>query len=106
MQYDKSLIEVSYVTVNGQKVRYEKIPKGMNGPNGPISGLSEREEDDDLKGLFLSNDKAYKEYSEYVDEGVEPDSDEVRAIKEEIEREQAEEILDIIYLDDEEEVEQ
>jgi len=106
MQYDKSLIEVSYITINGQKVRYEKIPKGMNGPNGAIPGPSEREESEDLKDIFVNDAKVYKEYSEYFDEGKEPDLDEIKAIKEEIENEMAEETLGIIDLDDEEEVEE
>lgn len=105
MQYDKSLIEVKFIEINGQKVRYEKIPKGMNGPNGAIPGPSEREESEDLKDIFVNDSKVYQEYSEYFDDGEEPDLDEIRAIKTEIEHEMAGETLGIIDLDNEEEVE-
>lgn len=101
MKYDASLIEIDYVEIDGKKIKFEKIPTGMNGPNGPISTPIDQEEEEDFTKIFADNPGLYKEYTEYVDEGEEPDSDEVRAIKEEIEKDQTEGILDTIDLEEE-----
>lgn len=103
MKYDENMIETNYIEIGGTKIKHEKIPAGMNGPAGPVPHLSFSDDEEVYIEDFLNDPKLQKDYNEYVDESVEPDSDEVRAIKEEIEREQAEGILDVIDFDEEEE---
>lgn len=103
MKYDASLIETSTITVGGKKIPFQRIPAGMNGPNGPIMvpGNLDNEETEVSETERITGDKDLaKELEYYVNEGLEPDSDEVRAIKEEIEREHSEELLELVDTDE------
>jgi len=104
MKYDASLIETKTTTIDGQEVLVQKIPAGMSGPNGPCHANSRYEEEDDSADLGIKDDPILaKELDEYMEEGIEPDSDEIRAIKEEIEKEHFGELLEVIEDDDSEE---
>lgn len=93
MKYDPSLIETTTEIINGQEIQVQKIPCGMSGPNGPVSSTYEETEDD--YAYDFSGDPALeRELESYMNEGEEPDSDEIRAIKEEIEKEQFDDILE------------
>lgn len=104
MKYDASLIETDFIEIDGKKVKVEKIPTGMNGPNGPPPALSNFD-DDFVDEAFTEDSETYRDFTDYVDEGIEPDSDEVRELKEEIESKQIQEILDLDTVDLEEEYE-
>lgn len=89
MKYDPSLIKVEEVEIDGKKIPIQRIPAGMHGPNGGI--ISDHEVDDSEEDFedFISDDPSvYKEYIDYVEEGADPDSDEVRAYKDTIESEE------------------
>ena len=101
MKYDASLIQTETININGKKVEMQRIPAGMSGPNGPCHVNTRYEEDDSLTELGIKGDPALvRELDEYMEEGIEPDSDEVRAIKEEIEKEHFGELLEVVEDDD------
>jgi len=100
MRYDKKMIERKKETINGKEVEVQLIPQGMSGANGRFIS-STLESDSDYEALVIpENSSLQKEYSEYLDEGIEPDSDEIRAIKEVIEKEHTGELLDSLEIED------
>jgi len=90
MKYDPTLIETKEVERNGKKVKIQVIPTGMSGPNvtvvpgEEVFNTEDNEEDDYTK--ITKDENLLKEFNEYVNEGVDPDSDEVRTIKDKIEK--------------------
>lgn len=101
MKYDPSLIEETVEVIGGREVKVQKIPAGMPGPNGAFAS-SYFEEDEDDSYDALESKEAFKEYEDYVNEGTEPDDDEVRGIKEEIEKEMSLDLLDPLEEEDDE----
>lgn len=97
MKYDPSLIESETVVVDGKEIPFYRIPTGMHGPNGAIPYMNYDEQEDDQIDLDFSKEPTLrKEFSEYMEEGLDPDSDEIRTIKEQIEKEHCGELLDIV----------
>lgn len=91
MRYDPALIELKEETINGQKIKIQVIPSGMCGPNGPILTSNDvfdnsEEDKDNIYNKISKNESLLKEYTDYVNEGIEPDSDEINEIKDKIEK--------------------
>ena len=69
MNYDKDKIEVTYETINGQKVKIERIPTGMSGKAQTGKDYYDNEEEQDYihstpskvvydeENTYLSTDK-------------------------------------------------
>jgi Ribonuclease G/E len=86
MKYDPSLIKVEEIEINGKKIPIQKIPAGMHGPNGGIiSDYEDSYSEEDYEEFTAEDPSVFKEYSEYLDDGADPDSDEVRAYKDDLE---------------------
>lgn len=104
MKYDPSLIKTEVVEIGGKKVTVERIPTGMHGPNGGLAFEFEDTFSEEDYEEFTSDDPSvYKEFLEYTEEGVEPDSDEVRAYKNDLELEEVKsmKLLDSVELEEE-----
>lgn len=103
MKYDPSQIKTDYVEINGKKVPIQRIPAGMHGPNGPIStSYDDSFSEEDYEDFTADDPQIYKEYREYMEDGVDPDCDEVRQYKDDIELEKikSSRLLDIIDSDE------
>ncbi len=102
MKYDPSLIETETIIIDGKEVPYQRIPAGMHGPNGAIPYTNYNEDEDEIE-ITIDTQKdpvTEKEFLEYMEEGIDPDSDEIRTIKEQIEKEHCEELLDVVLEDE------
>lgn len=80
MIYDPKQIETTYEEIGGKLIPILKVPAGMQGPNGSNTNVSKVEVEE-----FLSDEldtKTEREYREYTDEGIDPQSDQILAIKE------------------------
>lgn len=96
---DTEIIETRIEVINGKKVEVQIIPAGISGVNGVLT-TSYFEEEEDF--TIPVNDLAMeREVTEYLDEGIEPDSDEALAVKQDIEREQSVRLLDSFSEEDE-----
>ena len=99
MQYDPSLIKKEYVIIDGKKVPLYKCPTGMQGKH-PQHTYTPDYDDQEYAGLNRNIEnqtpELMREFDEYVNEGISPNSDEVLSIKEEIEKEHFDELLDPI----------
>ena len=95
MHYDASLIETSTITVDGKDIPFHRVPAGMSGPNGAPAPITEDERETTGFDPVIA-----KELESYINDGEDPDSDEVRAIKEEIEKEQSEDFLESLSVED------
>lgn len=110
MKFDKSKIKKKNVTIEGEnaygcreekrRVTIEVVPPGMSGSNAEAktydSGI-ELEDEDTVMKKINSNAILHKEYVEYIEEGIEPDSDDLRNLKEDIEEDLNSDFLDNDY---------
>ena len=98
VNYDLTQIKYRKEIINGEEVVIQMVPVGMRGPGkrklNPRSGKDSGEDKVEESGTVNSDPRLYKEYQEYMEEGMDPDSDEIRRIKDKIESDQSYDLLD------------
>ena len=96
MQYDENLITKKTIIRDGVEYEIEVIPTGMSGANVTLPYTKEYDDEDEGNAGEISNinKENIKEYTDYINEGLDPDSDEIREIKNKIERDHSYQLLD------------
>lgn len=87
MDKKEETIKFREEVINGKKVKVQIIPFGMSGVSHPVDLTDFEDEEESPKYAKILNSKELsREYFDYLDEGIEPDADEIRDIKESVER--------------------